>query len=195
MEGRFILASLRWRRWVRWWGPEGRPPTPGCRSSRTCYPSAPNPDSLPCRWWRRSSRTDLKKKRGITALVSSYSFRKMFLKLDRSALYITSWPLMRTEPPSGLCQPSQLSAHYPLSNMAWLVCQTPTLPDLADILTRPAGSFPSIIPVWLSGQRVAWLCTGTSGKKNWHFTNRQHSRDTYSPKGLKYNRRVEHENH
>ena len=59
MEWQLILASSRWRRWVRWSAPAGRRPTPGCRSSRKRSPPAPSPDSSPYRWWLRSSRTNL----------------------------------------------------------------------------------------------------------------------------------------
>lgn len=59
MEWRLILASSRWHRWVRWSAPTGRRPTPGCRSSRRRFYLTPTPDSSPCRWWLRSSRTNL----------------------------------------------------------------------------------------------------------------------------------------
>lgn len=59
-----IPVFSRWRRWVRWSGPEGRPPRPGYKPSRRPPMLAPSPDSSLCRSLLHSSQTDLERMRG-----------------------------------------------------------------------------------------------------------------------------------
>lgn len=228
MERHFILASSKRHRWAHWWAPEGRPPMPGCRRIQTSTHPRPSQDASAYRWWLRSSQTNLQKEgwqgAGNNAacehlqLLYHVSLHCCALCLlsradpclaaeaDRSALHITSQSLMLSEPPSGLCQPSQLSAHYPLSDMGWSVCQTSTLMDLPDILTHPAGFFSlshSCLVEWAPGcLALHWYAIKKGWGGNWHFANRaakrQHNKvvvELLCPKGMEYKRQVVHENH
>lgn len=136
MEWRLILASSRWHRWVRWSAPRGRPPTPGCRSSQMNFPPAPILDSSPCRWWLRSSQTNLQGGKGDFLIILAI----IILVLDQVSVCLVSWAepclaavtsrsvsqkafpritshfFMLVEPHCGLCKLFQLC---PPTNLVW----------------------------------------------------------------------------
>lgn len=185
-----ILASSRWRRWVRWSAPAGRRPTPGCRSSQRRSSLAPIPDSSPCRWWRRSSQTNLcgggtnqtirSHFSAVFRCLAAEAGRSLFPRIHPSAAYWTPFqPFMAFS----------CFAHLP--GLKWpRLCQ----------------------PLWHfnlgSGQRAqCHPCFGWVGTWVWHSTagrpgtlqraaKRGHNGLAVEPlsgwKGMKYNGQVEH---
>lgn len=192
MERQLILASSRWHRWVRWSAPRGRPPTPGCRSSRTRLSPAPSPNSSPCRWWLRSSRTNLQgeEERGGRWVNAGHCVSSaVSLFLCCSLLPVLSWAELRLAVEASR---SVFPRRHPSTLHHGASCLLNTIPDpvslpglptsllrhgmiclsnprtasLPDISTCAAGCMPSIIPVWLSGHLGARQCTGTIYRAN-----------------------------
>ncbi len=184
MECWLILASSRWHRWVRWWAPKGRQPTPGCRSSRRHLSPAPTPDSSPCRWWLRSSQTNLQegKKVSIMLAIILFNYQIMFLcSIVLSVLCPGLNPVWQRRR-AGQCFPEGFPPHYitvfhcllnpnaafaslscsapPCSDMAWSFCQTPAPPvaltfQLARLAACPVSFLFGWVGTWVPGNALA----------------------------------------
>lgn len=160
MEWWLILASSRWHRWVRWWAPAGRPPTPGCRSSRRRSSRAPTPDSSPCRWWLRSSQTNLRGSKTQRWEMLFTCQIRFLCSEDSAGRCLPECTSVRSHPTLAAMSHA---AHLPNSEMAWSVC--PATPLHSQHLWHfNSGSWPGapgVIPVWLSGHLGSRRCSGT----------------------------------
>lgn len=155
MEWWLILASSRWHRWVRWSAPKGKPPTPGCRSSRSCLTPAPTADSSPYRWWLRSSRTNLqgrKSEHWVMLTIILFNYQIVFLCSIVLSVLCPELNLVWQRRQAGQCFPEGIPPHY--ISVSCLLISEPALaspscsahlPGLTwyDVFVRPPHCQPS----------------------------------------------------